>query len=191
MSRILLMDQMHEETLRHALTASGHAIAGETASAHDLPGQAAALHPDAVIVNTASPDHVVLEQLNWLQQHHPCPVVVFSGDGSDEKIHDVVRVGVTSYVVNGFSAWRLNAILNTAIARFNETRELRLELAAMRRQLTAPERLRDKCAHQLLHTLAAERERIHDVGEQSFVTGTIIGFMLGMVSIGVWNFAPL
>lgn len=49
----------------------------------------------------------------------------------------------------------------------------------------------EKFMGELLHTLAAERQRIHELSERMFVVGATLGFVAGMLTIGVWSFIQL
>ena len=76
--------------------------------------------PDAVIIDVDSPSRDTLEQLAVMHRHAPRPVVMFSADGDDRLIRDVVAAGVTAYVVDGLTPARLAPILQVALARFEQ-----------------------------------------------------------------------
>ncbi|WP_034606835.1 ANTAR domain-containing response regulator [Chitinimonas koreensis] len=121
--------------LRDALLAAGFEVLAEVASAFELAEVVARLQPDAVIVDTDSPSRDVLEHIAVMHQDAPRPIVMFTGDGDEAHIRAAVRAGVTAYVVDGLTPARLKPVLDVAIARFDEERRLRDELADTRRQL--------------------------------------------------------
>jgi len=55
--------------------------------------------------------------------------VMFSSDDAPDTIRDAMRAGVSAYVVDGLEAARVKAIVEVAVARFDEYQRLREELA--------------------------------------------------------------
>ncbi|MEH6460263.1 ANTAR domain-containing response regulator [Chitinimonas sp. JJ19] len=135
--RLVLVDDTERElgALRDALLAAGFEVIAEVDSAFALADVVARLEPDAVIVDTDSPSRDVLEHIAVMHQDAPRPIVMFTDDGSEARIKEAIRAGVTAYVVDGLSPARLRPVLDVAIARFDEERKLRNELADTRQQL--------------------------------------------------------
>jgi response regulator NasT len=71
----------------------------------------------------------VLEHLVFVSQHTPRPVVMFASDGAPETIRAATRAGVSAYVVDGLDAGRIKAIVEAAVARFEDFQALRSQLA--------------------------------------------------------------
>jgi response regulator NasT len=100
---------------------------------HDAVEQ---LRPDAVIVDSESPSRDTLEHLAVLSGRNPRPVVVFAEDDADDPMRRAMAAGVSAYVVAGLQPQRVASVLRVAIARFEQDRQLRVELAEARQQLT-------------------------------------------------------
>jgi response regulator NasT len=94
------------------------------------------LQPDVVIVDAESPSRDTLEHLATLSSRHPKPVVVFAEDEADDPLRQAMAAGVSAYVVAGLQPERLAAVLRVAIARFEQERELREQLAQARQALS-------------------------------------------------------
>src|SRR2546430_15386592 len=89
----------------------------------------ARLHPDVTVIDTESPSRDVLEHLVVMSQHTPRPVVMFASDATPETIREAVRAGVSAYVVDGLDVRRIKAIVDAAVAGFDELQGVRAQLA--------------------------------------------------------------
>jgi two-component system, response regulator / RNA-binding antiterminator len=56
-------------------------------------------------------------------------VVMFASDGAPETIRAATRAGVSAYVVDGLDPGRIKAIVDAAVARFEDFQALRTQLA--------------------------------------------------------------
>ncbi len=136
--RVLLIDDgAHRVRLiRDELVAQGHEVVGVVDSARVIHDAVEQLHPDAVIVDSESPSRDTLEHLAVLSSRNPRPVVVFAEDDADDPMRRAMAAGVSAYVVAGLQPQRVASVLRVAIARFEQDRQLRVELAEARQQLS-------------------------------------------------------
>lgn len=136
--RVLLIDDgAHRVRLiRDELVSQGHEVVGVVDSARVIHDAVEQLRPDAVIVDSESPSRDTLEHLAVLSSRNPRPVVVFAEDEADDPMRRAMAAGVSAYVVAGLQPQRLASVLRVAIARFEQDRQLRVELAEARQQLT-------------------------------------------------------
>jgi response regulator NasT len=136
--RVLLIDDgAHRVALiRDELVRCGHEVVGVVESARMIHDGVEQLHPDVVIVDAESPSRDTLEHLATLSSRHPRPVVVFAEDEADDPLRRAMAAGVSAYVVAGLKPERLAAVLRVAIARFEQDRELREQLAQARQELS-------------------------------------------------------
>ena len=116
MLRVLLVNDTEKPIgeLRAALQAAGYEVLEAAVGADELLKAVESQQPDAVIIDVDSPSRDTLEQLAVMHRHAPRPVVMFSADGDDRLIRDVVAAGVTAYVVDGLTPARLEPILQVA-----------------------------------------------------------------------------
>lgn len=128
--RVMLVDDAPERayTLEQALKRSGYDVIASIASTIDLHQRVLELKPDVIIIDTDSPDRDTLENLSVLNRAAPRPVVMFTNDDDNRKIREAVRAGVSAYVVDGLAAERVRAIIEVAVARFEQFQALRREL---------------------------------------------------------------
>lgn len=137
--RVLVVDDRPEraEMVERALTDAGYTPVGRLASGDGLREQVAALGPDVVIVDTGLPDRDTLEHMQALRDDNPRPVVMFAEEGQGESIRAALQSGVSAYVVDGLRPERIKPVIEVAVERFREYRELADELARTRDQLAA------------------------------------------------------
>lgn len=136
--RVLLIDDgAHRIALiRDELVRCGHEVVGVVDAARMIHDGVEQLRPDVVIVDAESPSRDTLEHLATLSSRHPRPVVVFAEDQADDPLRRAMAAGVSAYVVAGLRPERLAAVLRVAIARFEQERELREQLAQARQELS-------------------------------------------------------
>ncbi|NWG73847.1 MAG: ANTAR domain-containing protein [Rubrivivax sp.] len=136
--RVLLIDDgaHHLGIIRDELVRGGHEVVGVVDSARVIHDSVSQLRPDVVIVDSESPSRDTLEHLATLGSANPRPVVVFSEDDADAPLRQAMAAGVSAYVVAGLKPERLASVLRVAIARFEQDRALREQLAEARRELT-------------------------------------------------------
>jgi len=92
-------------------------------------------HPDAVVLESHSPDIDLLDRIIDAMGERPLPLVIFSEDSSEQCISQAVRAGAAAYVVDGLDAERVPAILQVALARFELMTDLRSELNLAQQKL--------------------------------------------------------
>ena len=129
--RVLVVDESAEraEVLRAALLLAGYEVTASLTSPLTLLKTIERLEPDVIVIDTDSPSRDVLEHLVMVSRHTPRPVVMFASDGTPETIRAATRAGVSAYVVDGLDENRIKAIVDVAVARFEELQDLRGQLA--------------------------------------------------------------
>lgn len=129
--RVLVVDESAEqaEMLRAALLLAGYEVTASLTSPLALLKTIERLEPDVIVIDTDSPSRDVLEHLVMVSRHTPRPVVMFASDGTPETIRAATRAGVSAYVVDGLDENRIKAIVDVAVARFEELQDLRGQLA--------------------------------------------------------------
>jgi response regulator NasT len=135
--RVLLVDDgAHRvQAIRDELTRLGCFVVGVLDSATHIHDCVLQLAPDVVIVDSESPSRDALENLAAIHSHSPRPVVVFAEDASDDPMRRALQAGVSAYVVAGLQPQRLAPVLQVAIARFEQDKLLRSQLAEAQTQL--------------------------------------------------------
>lgn len=121
------------------------------------------LQPDVIIIDTESPDRDMLESLNRLSISSPRPVVVFSDTDDANTINQLVKYGVSAYVVGNVNSVRVKSVLDIAIARFKEHQGLKKELEATKQKLSSQKNV-DRAKRWLMETKQiSETEAYHSI----------------------------
>ncbi len=121
--------------LKQSLIENGFEVIAHVENDMHLQAKCFELKPDIVIIDTASPNRDTLENICVMSMHDPRPVVMFTHDGDKEKIKAATQAGVSAYVVGTISSERLTPVIDAAIARFDEFKNLRTELSETKLKL--------------------------------------------------------
>jgi two-component system, response regulator / RNA-binding antiterminator len=190
MLKVLVIDEIQERALEicEGLTRSGHMVAAVLSDAFKLNDRIREILPDVVLINTDSPSRDTLENLAVMNQDFPRPVLMFSEDSGDDAIRQAMRAGVSSYVVDGLSPARLEALLKVATVRFDEYMALRRERDDAQRKLSErvvidrakgvlmkARGMGEDEAYHALRKLAMERgRRLVDVAEEILASAKLL-----------------
>lgn len=95
---------------------------------------------EVVVLHSKNPDHALLDALARFSLEHQAAVVVFTEDHDPAKIRYAMQIGVGAYVIDGFDARRIGAVIDVAQARFDELRALyrkieKVETALLERKI--------------------------------------------------------
>ncbi len=96
------------------------------------------LEPDLLICDTVQPGDALLAALKALGQASPCPVLLFSEQDDEPAMAEALAAGVHAYVVKGYDAARLQALVRLARTRFAH------EQALLARLVDVSARLEDR-----------------------------------------------
>lgn len=134
---MLLVDDSTERraSIEESLAGVDCEVVGFANSSDNLLDRVQTVNPDVVIIDMESPGRDTLESLESVQSLAPRPIVMFTQDDDGATIARATRAGVSAYVVDGMSRKRVRPILDAAIERFQQFRDLRRELEATRAQL--------------------------------------------------------
>jgi two-component system, response regulator / RNA-binding antiterminator len=134
--KVLVIDEFDAERLiENSLQNYGYQVATLKLHALNLLEVVKSLQPDVVVLNLYSPDQSVINMMREINQHYSVPVVMFAEDQQTETINQVIKAGVSAYIVDGLEPKRLKAIIEIAIARFKEQQGLKEELKKTKTQL--------------------------------------------------------
>jgi len=189
--RVLVVDESPEraDILREGLRRAGYEVSASLSSPGSLLATIEQLKPDVIVIDTESPSRDVLEHLVVVTQHTPRPVVMFSSDGAPETIREAVRAGVSAYVVDGMEPDRIRAIIDVAVAQFEDFQRLREALAEANLRLAERKlverakgllmkhrSLDEQAAYALLRKLAMDRKlKLSQVAQQLIDAADLLG----------------
>jgi response regulator NasT len=135
---VLVIDESQQRAAEicAGLVTAGYQVAALVPDTLDLSDQVQRLRPDVILIETDSPSRDTLEHLALLGRAMPRPVLMFARDRDSRIIREAMRAGVSAYVVDGLQVERIQPLVEVAMARFEEYRELRRERDEATRKLS-------------------------------------------------------
>jgi response regulator NasT len=152
--KVLLAENNHvkAKALMGILTNTDYDIYHIARSGVPLLKEVEQLNPDVIIIDIESPDRDMLENLNQISQFAPKPIVVFSEQqNTNATINQMVKSGVSAYVVGEVNQERVKSIVDVAIARFGLFQGLKQELAETKQKLSSQKNI-EKAKRWLMDT---------------------------------------
>jgi AmiR/NasT family two-component response regulator len=128
--RVVILDD-HEKSraaLRAAIWAAGGELAGEATRCADALAVVRRSAPDVAIFAVGLADGDGIEIAGQVITSVGCPVVLFTSHTDDALIERARAAGVMAYLLKPLRPAELAPALDLAIARFQETRDLRQRL---------------------------------------------------------------
>ena len=127
--RVAILDD-HERSraaLRAAIWAAGGEVVGESVRCADALGLIRRSNPDVAVCAVGLPDGDGIETARQVVDSG-CPVVLFTSHTRQELVDRAREAGVMSYLLKPLRSAELAPVLDLAVARFSETRDLRRSL---------------------------------------------------------------
>jgi two-component system, response regulator / RNA-binding antiterminator len=130
MLKVMIIDNeiKRSKPLKQSLIDNGFEVVAHVENDMHLQSKCFELKPDILIIDTDSPNRDTLENICVMSMHDPRPVVMFTHDDNKEKIKAATQAGVSAYVVGTIPSERLTPVIDAAVARFEEFKNLRTEL---------------------------------------------------------------
>ncbi len=124
--RVMLIDDCEERAVEvtSLLESAGCEVVAIDSSTEHLERTVARVRPDVLIIEQEAPRRDTLESMQRLTEQNPYPIVMFVDETDPDAIRTAVQAGVAAYVVRGLSPDRVRPVLDVAIARFEEHRNL-------------------------------------------------------------------
>lgn len=108
------------QVLQDDLAAAGIAVLVTVQDRSKLLQEVVRHAPDVVICDVPAPDDALFKATRAIAQTAPCAVIVFTADANAGLIERAIASGIHSYVVNGYGAARVRALIHLAQARFRQ-----------------------------------------------------------------------
>lgn len=129
------------------------------------------MQPDVIIMDIEAPDRDVLDSLNIISVDNPKPIVMFSEQGDTEMINQLIKSGVSAYMVGDVAINRVRSILDTAIARFSEYQQLKQELAKTKEKLTHQKTIEQAKIWLMQTKELSEKDAYHSIRKMAMDNG--------------------
>ena len=111
----------------------------------------AEIAPDIVFMDLGNPSRDVLEEYFTVSRALDHPIAMFVDESDDDSIAASIDAGVSTYVVDGLSAKRIQPLLQMTMQRFEAFARLEAELAEAQGKLAEREMI-DKAKRILMTT---------------------------------------
>lgn len=108
------------QVLQADLAAAGIAVLAMVQDRAKLLQEVVRHAPDVLICDVPAPDDALFKATQAIAQTAPCAVIVFTADADVAHMDRAIVSGIHSYVVNGYGAQRLRALIHLAQARFRQ-----------------------------------------------------------------------
>ena len=130
MLKVMIVDNDLERIspLKQSLLDTGFDVIAHLDDTMNLDTACCEMQPDIVIIDTDSPSRDTLENICVMTMHAPRPIVMFTHDDDRAKIKSATQAGVSAYVVGSIPNERLRPVIDAAVARFEEFKQLKAEL---------------------------------------------------------------
>jgi response regulator NasT len=124
-----------------------------------------------VVIDIESPDRDILDSLHTLSNFNPKPIVMFSEQEDVDIITRSVKSGVSAYVCGNADPKRVRAILDAALARFEDYQRVKQELVSTKQELEATKVI-DTAKRLLMKSRnMSENEAFHALRKMAMDTG--------------------
>lgn len=135
--RVLLVDphQAYGSLLKKALLDNGYEVLEVLSDITRLVQRARYHEPDLLVIGIDMPEPQSVDHLVTLKKEWPLPVVMFAEKETPQIIEQIVRAGVSAFIVDDVQPQRFRSIINIAVARFREQQGLIDELEKTRHKL--------------------------------------------------------
>jgi response regulator NasT len=134
--KVLVIDEIKaDKVLEQTLQKHGYDVAILSLQSLNISQVVLSLLPDIIVLNLYTPTREILSAILDINQSYSVPVVMFAEDQDTETINQVIKAGVSAYIVDGLESKRVKSIIDIAIARFKEQQLLRDELKKTKSQL--------------------------------------------------------
>jgi two-component system, response regulator PdtaR len=144
--RVAVVDD-HEPSradVRAAVSAAGGEVTGEATRAADALALVTRTRPDVALFAVGLPDGDGVAAAAAVTTATGCPVVLFTSQTRDELFARAQAAGVMAYLLKPLRPAELAPVLDLAVARFAETRQLRRTLEERKVIERAKGRLMDR-----------------------------------------------
>lgn len=127
--KVLIIDEIQaDKQLEETLRKHGYEVARLPLQSLDITDIVLSLLPDIIVLNLYSPTQTILNAILDINRSHSVPIIMFAEDQDTETINRVIKAGISAYIVDGYEAKRIKAIIEIAMARFKEHQSLKNEL---------------------------------------------------------------
>jgi len=157
--------------LKALVKSIGHVIVGEADSGSQALALARSLKPDVVLIDIVLPTISGLDVARTLNSERIAPVVIFTGNASQEAVTQAYMAGVMGFLSKPVRSADLGPAISIAVARYGEMIALENEIRSLNARMEA-RRLVGRAKAILMEKQGlAEREAFRRIQAQSMALG--------------------
>ena len=124
----------HDELLIKELSEEGYPVRGLEIR-KGLLSDISRMQPEILVFLIASPTKSLLETIKIINFSEPRPIIILAREQGSVHTDEVIKAGVSSYIIDGYKAGRMKSIFEVALARFSEYQNLYTELHSVKEKL--------------------------------------------------------
>ena len=128
--------QAPEISMNDKLGSKGIEVVYRTQTLDGILERVCSINPDILILSVTTLSEKMLRSLTAINQLCPIPILVIAQNHAPDSFEPIVAAGISSYIVDDVAAERLPLIIELAIERFQQMRNLYLELDATKEKLS-------------------------------------------------------
>ncbi len=187
---VILMDDCpaRSSLLKRAIDEAGYPLQIILDQPSTLLAEIIAHQPRAVVLGVDAPNQALLDQLTAIQQQQPKPIILFAEREAPELIQQIVRAGVSAYVVDDIQPQRLRSIISIACIRFQENQHLRNELTQAKLKLNERKQVEQAKGLLMQHHKLSENDAYQSLRKMAMDKGKTLGCVaesvIDVLSIG-------
>lgn len=128
-------DKVPSEELEEALADEGHEISVKAALSDALTKQLKLMDVELMLLNVEQLDEDGVKRLRQVASEQALPIIIFAKKEGSVQVGEVVRSGVSAYVLDGLKRQRVKPVLEVALARFKQFQFLQDEVVSAKQAL--------------------------------------------------------
>ncbi len=135
--KIILINEekTSSKMLEEVLADEGHETFVRAVLNDELIKQLQRLDAELMLMNVEKIDREDLKHLRLIVQQYALPIVIFAKQAGNVETSEVVKSGVSAYVLDGFNKQRVKPIIEVAVARFSQFKFLQDEVVNAKQAL--------------------------------------------------------
>ncbi len=133
-TRVIVADDepITRQDIVEMLSNQGYVVVGDVGDGRSAVNLARELKPDIVIMDIKMPTLDGIDAAKILTEEDICPVLLLTAYHEKELVDRARQAGVAAYLVKPFRESDLSPAIEVALARFQEFRDLRKQLADLK-----------------------------------------------------------
>jgi response regulator NasT len=123
--------------LEKEVTALGYSVVGGTADGRRAVELAREINPDVILMDVKMPEMDGIEATRRIMEQNPTAIVMLTAYGDEKLVQDAIDAGASAYLVKPVSKQQLGPVLQMAIGRFEQFKQMEQQVSTLHEALEA------------------------------------------------------